>query len=94
VVTGERIWEVPHGGRVTSSAVATAHCVYYGALDGAVYCLDRATGEVIWSHNLGKPIPASPVLHGDLLLIGCTDNKVYALATGEHLPTAMTEDES
>ena len=71
---------------VSSSATATAYCVYYAGLDGAVYCLDRSNGEVIWSHILGRPVPASPVLYRDLLLIGSTDGKVYALATGEDLP--------
>jgi len=61
----------------------TADSVYYGGLDGSVYCLDRANGAVAWSHVCGKPLPGSPVLDGGLLLIGCTDAKVYALATGE-----------
>lgn len=67
--TGERVWEVPHGGRVTSSAIATADSLYYGGLDGSVYCLDRANGAVAWSYVCGRPLPGSPVLDAGLLLI-------------------------
>ena len=89
LATGERVWEVPHGGRVSATATLTVDRVYYGALDGAVYCLDRATGAVVWSYVLGKPLTGAAALTpaGDLLLIGGTDGKIHALATGE-LPPA------
>ncbi|MGN6359080.1 MAG: outer membrane protein assembly factor BamB family protein, partial [Thermomicrobiales bacterium] len=89
LASGERVWEVPHGGRVTAPAVLTPDRVYYGALDGAVYCLDRANGAVVWSYVLGKPLTGAATLTpaGDLLLIGGTDGKIHALATGE-LPPA------
>jgi outer membrane protein assembly factor BamB len=63
----------------------TADYLYYGALDGSVYCLDRSNGAVAWSHVCGRPIPGSPALGGNMVLLGCTDNKIYALANGEEV---------
>lgn len=94
LATGERRWRVAHGGRITSSAVVTGERVYYGGLDGVVYCLDRESGALVWSYAIGRPVPASPVLAvaDELLFIGGTDGKVYALALSESLAEGAGEE--
>lgn len=85
LLTGAVRWTADCGGRISSSAALSAARVYVGGLDGTVYSVDRASGRVAWSFALGRPLPASPTLapDGEALYIGCTDGKVYALATHE-----------
>lgn len=85
LLSGAVRWTVDCGGRISSSAALSATRLYVGGLDGTVYSVDRASGRVAWSFVLGRPLPASPALapDGKALYIGCTDGKVYALATRE-----------
>ena len=55
--------------------------VYVGDFDGRVYAFDVETGRSLWTQWLGETdIWASPVVHGDLVLVGATDGRLYALA--------------
>lgn len=85
VERGEVVWTATCGGKISSTAALSGTRVYLGGLDGIVYCLDRSSGRIEWQHDLGRPVPAAPVLDptGQVVYIGCTDGKVYALATGE-----------
>jgi outer membrane protein assembly factor BamB len=57
--------------------------VYFATDGGHFYALNRLTGEVIWTFQVGKSglknIRSSPVLEGDLVYFGAYDGVLYAL---------------
>lgn len=63
-----------------------------GASDGKLYALDSANGKEVWSFQTGKsslalmpysrdgsPVISSPVVSGDVVYVGSTDGRFYAL---------------
>jgi outer membrane protein assembly factor BamB len=72
----------------TSTPALDSDHVYFATDSGHFYCLNRVTGEVVWTFQVGKSglknIRSSPVLHRDLVYFGAYDGNLYALekATG------------
>jgi DNA-binding beta-propeller fold protein YncE len=59
--------------------------LFSGGLDGQVYALDAADGDVRWTFTTGGRIQAAPAVVGDTVYVASFDRTVYALdaATGE-----------
>ena len=53
--------------------------VYVTSLDGKLYALDGATGNVRWSFDGGKGLTTTPVIEGNLALVGGFDSKVFGV---------------
>jgi outer membrane protein assembly factor BamB len=53
--------------------------LYLGGADGALHCLDAATGAELWSFATGASIEASPAYYKGRLYVGSTDGTIYAL---------------
>jgi len=68
----------------TTPAVA-ADIVVFGAEDGAVYALDRATGRTKWKHASGG-VPTSAVIAGETVLVS-VDGVLQALELATGTPT-------
>ncbi len=49
------------------------------SLDGGLYALDSATGNVNWSFKDAKGLTTSPLLVGDLILVGGFDSTLFAV---------------
>jgi outer membrane protein assembly factor BamB len=94
-----RVWKfrLPVKGGISSSPLVAGERVYIAAAhdnafrpSGAVYCLDRATGEVVWTFNDNgdmKPVFSTPVIENGRLYLGegfhqDFDCKVYCLDAG------------
>ena len=45
-----------------------------------VYALDAGDGKTLWSYTAGGPIDSPPTIYEGLVLFGCHDGWVYALA--------------
>jgi outer membrane protein assembly factor BamB len=73
-------FRLPDKGAIDSTPLVAGRRVYVGAAHdsafspyGAVYCLDRETGEVLWTFHDGKkmkPVYSSPVLVDGRLYVG------------------------
>ena len=62
-----------------ASPVIIGPRVYFGALDGFLYALDRLHGELVWKLALGDPIHATPVVASGRLYVRTTDGRLHAI---------------
>lgn len=66
----------------SSPAVADGK-VYFGSIDGKVYCLNAATGAFVWNYTIGSIVVSSPAVADGKVYIGTydiySDGKVYCL---------------
>jgi outer membrane protein assembly factor BamB len=79
---------------IYAAPVVTDDAVYFGAWDGNVYALDRATGDCTWDFETDDPIIGGLTLDEDRLFAASTDGNLYVLdaATGEELGRAHAGD--
>jgi outer membrane protein assembly factor BamB len=73
--TGRSEWTFASGAENTeliqpASPATAGECVYFGGLNGIVYALDAAAGEVIWRRPLDGRITTTPVVWRDRLYVG------------------------
>jgi len=69
----------------SSPAVADGY-VYVGSLDGNVYCLNAATGDLIWNYATDNLVGSSPAVAGGYVFVGSYDHRVYAFGVGPFVP--------
>ncbi len=79
----ELAWEKVYSQPVTSSPSALGDGVVFGARDGRVYAIDRASGEAKWSHTAVGGVGASPVVRGDAVVVADYGGNVYRLARAD-----------
>jgi outer membrane protein assembly factor BamB len=77
----KEVWRFETEHQVTGSAVVYRDSVYFGGVDGNIYCVENRTGRMRWLYKTEGPITATPIIHDDILYIGSTDHKMYALPT-------------
>jgi len=98
--TGALQWDYPSGARnndnlrlpggiSSTPAIATVSGqkrVYFGCMDGKVYCLNASTGALIWSFQTKKrdnstaaKLIQSPIVYNGVVYIGNESARVYAL---------------
>ena len=65
--TGAVVWRFVAGGPVRVAPELSAGRVYFGSDDGAAYCLDARSGELIWRHDPSAGA-APQVLHDGRLV--------------------------
>ena len=76
--THDVAWAFKTGNLVTSPAIA-GNVLYFGNRDGAVYAIDRTTGEKLWDVAAGDAeITSSPAVVDGTLYIGSHDGTLYA----------------
>jgi outer membrane protein assembly factor BamB len=84
LATGEKKWEfTTEIGFMTAPAVREG-LIYIGDIDGIFYCIDQE-GKKVWSVQLDGEIDSSANFHGDNVLVGSQDARLYAFnaKTGE-----------
>ena len=82
--TGFRVaWEKAYRAAVTSSPSPLGGAVVFGARDGKVYALDRASGEKVWTHAATGGVGASPLVRNDAVVVADYSGNVYRLARGD-----------
>jgi outer membrane protein assembly factor BamB len=62
-----------------ASPVIIGPRVYFGAIDGCLYALDRAQGELLWKLPVGEPIHATPVFASGRLYVRTSDGRLHAI---------------
>jgi outer membrane protein assembly factor BamB len=77
---GTVLWrrDVRHGKMAASPAVVGDDLVVHG-MDGIVRVLDRRTGRLRFTYDVGSPIESSPLVRDRIDYFGAWDGNVYAL---------------
>lgn len=78
-------WQCKIDGGVNHSFAVDDRHVWFGANDGGIHCLDRATGAPVWKYVVEAPEPrafkqfTTPLIHGDCVFVGGANRMVYCL---------------
>lgn len=78
LATGKEKWKAKLGYMKASPGVKDGK-VYVGDLDGVFYCVNAADGKVAWKFEAGGEIQAAANFHGDNVIFGSHDSKLYCL---------------
>ena len=62
-----------------ASPVIVGPRVYFGAIDGFLYALERSQGGLLWKLAFGQPIHATPVFASGRLYIRTNDGRLHAI---------------
>lgn len=76
-------WAVQTEGPIRGAPLVHGPRVYVGSADGALYAVDRASGEVQWKVATGGPIAGAPAVAGDLVIVAGRGDRVLALAAAD-----------
>ncbi|MBN2101686.1 MAG: PQQ-binding-like beta-propeller repeat protein [Candidatus Aenigmarchaeota archaeon] len=75
----ERGWKFGRGGSILCRALVLNGLIYFGALDGILYCLDPEKRDYKWTFKTGDRIVNSPANFENLIIIPSYDGRVYAV---------------
>lgn len=83
LATGKVAWKVesrgdPSRSRVRAPALSGER-LFFPGLDGKVYAVKAATGEILWQRDLGSPITTALLLAEDHLFVGALNHRLYRL---------------
>ncbi len=81
--SGESIWEVDLGERLTSGPGHGEGKVVVGTADGQVIALDAADGRELWRAQLSSEILAAPAVGSGTVVAHTVDGKLFALAADD-----------
>lgn len=87
--TGDTKWKFSVAAEVHATPVVYDNSLWVGTIDGTLYRLNKLTGELINSVNLGGPIEGTPLPNGSNLLVPA-GNKLVAVLPD--LSTVWTYD--
>jgi MYXO-CTERM domain-containing protein len=68
-----------------AAPVVAGSLVWQGGVDGELRAIDRMSGDLVWSVDLGAPITMGAASAGDLLIVGTYDGTVRAMVRAERL---------
>ena len=87
------LWLYTTGGAVHSSPIVVEGVLYVGSMDGYLYALDAATGELRWRFATGHGFISSPAVAAGTVYIGSNEGHLYALdsASGDLLWRSATD---
>ncbi len=85
VRTAAPVWASPAvDGQIYGEPLVSAGRVYVATENDTVYALSAATGAVVWSTHLGRPVPAASLPCGDITpTVGITGTPVIDASRGE-----------
>lgn len=73
------LWQFETDGEVQSSPTVYDDSIYVGSNDGALYAVNRDTGEERWAFPTGGAVKSSPTVFGGTVFVGSDDGTVYAI---------------
>lgn len=87
------VWRRKLTGGVMSHLVLSGPRLFVSAMDGSVWCLDKATGDVVWMAKAEGYCHSSPVVSGPTLIVGHGNGLVeaYDARSGKPKWHAQTE---
>lgn len=86
--SGEKLWSVRGLGRFTTAPVVVSGRILAGTQEGALHCLDLATGKLLWTYQAKGPLAAAPTADaGGRVFLGGPDGRLVGLrlSSGQRL---------
>lgn len=77
--TGGKVWTVPLGSKVVSSAEVWQDKVIAGTSDGRLVAVSLAEGRRLWARKIGPSIRANPAAGKDFVIAAATDGSLMRL---------------
>lgn len=81
--SGNLKWKYPQDQSLTSVVKATPQIIngklYFGTVDGKLYCLDGQTGAFQWFFETRGALRCPPITLDGITYLGCDDNSIYTL---------------
>lgn len=91
LATGKQKWKTKLA-HMRASPSVKGDRIYIGDLNGKFYCVNAADGKVVWSFEAEGEIDASANFHGNNVIFGSHDSKLYCLdPDGKKVWTAATD---
>lgn len=88
--TGAEIWAQPASPYFANgSPLVYQGIVYVGVTDNSTYAFDAANGHFKWGYPTDGPVVSAPAADGDLLFLGSSDTKLYALNVSGPTPISL-----
>jgi eukaryotic-like serine/threonine-protein kinase len=87
IVFTDEAWSLNGKAPVRSTAVSSSTTVFFGASDGKLCALDKASGKVKWIFNSGSSIESSPAINKGKVFFSNNKQTLFALdaATGKQI---------
>jgi len=79
----EKKWKADIGSRLTSIVVAAKKLFVAATDQQTLYCLNSETGQELWRFIATGRIDSPPTIHGQMVVFGCRDGRVYALRAAD-----------
>ena len=73
------LWKFQAEDEITSSPVVMSGKIYFGSMDGKLYCLDLVTGEKYWEFATTTSFEAPPLILNNIVYIGNVNHVFYAI---------------
>jgi outer membrane protein assembly factor BamB len=74
------VWKLDRGAPLCTTPLVVEDLVFFWADNGAVTCVDAATGKVHWRERVGSNFYSSPICAGDAVYNISTDGELVVLA--------------
>lgn len=91
LATGKQKWKIKLAHMKASPSVKNDR-IYIGDLNGKFYCVNAADGKVLWTFEAEGEIDASANFHGNNIIFGSHDSKLYCLDPNGKQQWAATMD--
>ena len=69
-----------------STPALTETRVLIGGRDRKLYCLDRASGNLVWTFPTQGMVDGSPVVYGERVIFGSNDGRLYLVQLADGKP--------
>ncbi len=77
--SGRQIWKFDAGSQIVSTPAINVGVVYFGTVGGDVVSVNIKSSKERWRFTTRGPVTSSPFVYEELVCIGSTDHKIYAL---------------
>jgi outer membrane protein assembly factor BamB len=78
-ITNQVLWKYTTDWGYPNDPAVAGGRVYFGALDGYMYCVNAATGTLLWSYATNNSVIAAPAIDSGRIYFGSEDGAVYCL---------------
>jgi len=79
--TGDKIWTTRSLGTFTTAPLFASDRMVAGTREGAIHCIELATGKLLWTYQTQAPVLAAPIAdRSGRVFLGTGDGRLLALS--------------
>ena len=71
------VWKYNTGSRVDASPVIIGNKVMVANMRGDLFLMDRISGKLLWTYELGVAVYTNPAIARDRIYVGGSDGRLY-----------------